>query len=445
MRPNLRSLITTALLVAALGCWHPVAQAAGLSQTLEALARPLDSAEDLTPMIERAGRARLALLGEASHGTSEFYTWRDLISRRLIREQGFSFIAIEGEWSALIPLDRYVRHHPHAPASARAALLGITQWPQWVWANRELEQLAEWLRGFNRDRPAAARVGIHGIDLYAVWESLEAVRAFYRRHLPAWAEAVDRLYAPLRAFQGDTRGYARHGQWAAPAAQAGAGRVAEHLAVLYREAPPSMREVLFEALQHARVVQYGERCMAGMLQPGPGSWNTRSEHFAQTVARLLRHYGPGSRGIVWAHNTHVVDARATDMARTGQVSLGQLARERQGAGEVFQLGFGTAEGSLIAARRWDGVPEVMAVPPPRPDSLEAALRDAGDGDRLLLLEPYPQAYRALREELPHRLIGVVFQPERAHAENYLPLRLAEGYDAFVFLPHTRALHPLTRE
>ena len=155
-----------------------------LLQALGALSRPLVEAADLDPLVDAAADARLVLLGEASHGTHEFYVWRDRLSRRLIEEHGFSFIAIEGDWSSLLPLDRYVRHRPGAPASARAALAQIERWPRWVWANTELEALGEWLHAFNRDRPPARRVGIHGIDLYAIWESIDAVLAFYRRHKP---------------------------------------------------------------------------------------------------------------------------------------------------------------------------------------------------------------------------------------------------------------------
>ena len=182
-----------------------------------------------------------------------------------------------------------------------------------------------------------------------------------------------------------------------------------------------------------------------MAQAGPASWNARAQHFKRTVARLLEHYGPDSRGIVWAHNTHIGDARATDMARTGQVNIGQLARERHGADTVFAVGFGTATGTVLAARRWEGRRETMATPEPRPDSLEAALLTAGDGDRFLILDRESPAVELLREPIPHRAIGVIFIPERERLSNYVPTRLTERYDAFVFLPRTHALDPLHEE
>lgn len=417
-------------------------RAAPLPEALGALARPLEKAEDLTPLVQAAADARLVLLGEASHGTREFYTWRDTLSRRLVQEHGFSFLAVEGDWSALAPLDRYVRHRPEAPASAREALLQIRRWPLWMWANEEMAELGEWLRDFNRERAPEHRVGIHGIDVYGLWESYDAVLQFYAAHLPEIAPEVNRLYDPLRPFRGNDVGYARHAEAAGPAARPDAARVAEKLGARYRTAEPEARSLFFEAFQHAKVVQYGEEHLRAMVTPGPESWNARARHFKRTVSRLLDDYGTGSRGIVWAHNTHIGDARATDMAAFGQVNIGQLARERHGTDGVYAVGFGTATGTVLAARSWGGPREVMVTPAPRPDSLEAALVAAGDGDRLLLLDRASPDLEALHNRLPHRAIGVIFHPDRERFANYVPTRLAQRYDAFIFLPRTRALEPL---
>jgi erythromycin esterase-like protein len=396
-------------------------------------------------LLDAVDDARLVLLGEASHGTREFYTWRDRLSRRLIRERGFTFIAIEGDWVTLLPLDRYVRHQAGAPASAREALLQVKRWPRWVWANTELEALGEWLRAFNRGRPAGRRVGIHGIDLYAIWESLDAVQAFYQTHLPESAARVRQLYRFLQGFRGDYGAYADYVGSTRHSARAEVARVAQELAARYRHAAPVQRELLFEALQHAKVVESGERYLGSMARRGPHSWNARANHFERSVARLLDHYGPGSRAIVWAHNTHIGDARATDMVRSGEVNLGQLARERHGAAAAFAVGFGTATGSVLAARTWEGPRQIMDTPLPRPDSLEAALLASGDGNRILILDRTSPATEVLRRTLPHRAIGVVFAPQREPQANYVSTRLAERYDAFVFIPNTHALNPLHAE
>ena len=445
MTNPIRTLLPIVLSVMLLGVPRGDVQADDVLHALRALATPLNGAADLDPLVDAGAKARVVLLGEASHGTQEFYLWRDRLSRRLIAEQGFDFIAIEGDWASLLPLDRYVRHHPDAPTSARAALLQITRWPRWVWVNTGLEALGEWLRAFNRTRPAAQRVGIHGIDLYAIWESLDAVLAFYRAHAPRAAVRVEEMYRFLRGFRGDYRGYTEHVRRHRQSARIGAAWVAHALAVRYRQAAPAERDAVFEALQHARVVEAGERYLRTLPLRGPPSWNARAAHFAHTLARLMRHYGPTSRAIVWAHNTHVGDARATDMVRTGEVNLGQLARERYGVDAVLAVGFGTATGQVLAARAWDGDGELMPVPPPRPDSLEAALVDAGGGDRLLVLDPLAAPTRVLHRALPHRAIGVVFDPRREPFNNYIPTVLPARYDAFVFLPQTHAVVPLHAE
>lgn len=435
-------LLVLALVAGSAWPWAAQADAAALSGALRALSLPLRGSDDLTPLIEAIGDARWVLLGESSHGTREFYMWRDRLSRRLIAERGFSFIAIEGNWSALIPLDRYVRHHPDAPASAREALRQVERWPRWILANEEMVELGEWLRAFNRDRPMAERVGIHGIDVHGIWDSVQAVRRFFHARLPARAAELDRRYGPLLAFADDSLAYARHVQRTGRSARAGAAAVAGEIEWHYAAAPPAWRPTLFELMQHAKVVEYGERYLGAMGKPGPDSWNARTEHFVQTVARLLHRYGPHSRAIVWAHNTHVGDARATDMALTGELNIGQLARQRHADQGVFLVGLGTGSGSMLAARRWEGRRETMHTPPPRPDSLEAAFLAAGEDDRLLLLGRRGPLAAPLLEPVPHRAIGVVFTAEHERRANYVPTRLAERYDAFIFLPSTRALTPL---
>ena len=442
MTTSIKRMLVLALFVALSGMPQTDVQASDLLLSLRTLAQPLRHTDHLNPLLDAVGDARLVLLGEASHGTREFYTWRDRLSRRLIRERGFTFIAIEGDWVTLLPLDRYVRHRSGAPASAREALLQVKRWPRWLWANSELEALGEWLRAFNRGRPAGHRVGIHGIDLYAIWESLDAVQAFYQTHLPESAARVRHLYRFLRGFGGDYQAYANYVSHTQHSARAEVARVAQELAERYRYAAPAQRDILFEVLQHAKVVESGERYLRDMARPGSHSWNARANHFERSVARLLDHYGPGSRAIVWAHNTHIGDARATNMVCVGEMNLGQLARERHGDNAVFALGFGTATGSVLAARTWEGRRYIMETPLPRPDSLEAALLASGDGDRILILDGTSPATAVLRRILPHRAIGVVFAPQRERWANYVSTRLADRYDAFVFIPHTHALNPL---
>jgi len=407
---------------------------------LRGTARPFAAVADLEPLLQAAGGRRLVLLGEASHGTHEYYHWRDQISRRLVAGEGFRFIAVEGDWTAILHLDRYVRHLPGAAASAREALRKIDRWPLWMWANEEMVELGEWLRHYNSGRSPEARAGIHGIDVYGMWQSLAAVQEFYDTHLPGQAEEVRGLYARLRTFEGDNAAYARHVYLLGPSAEKEVAAVAEKLRRRYNRADPGQRSALFKALQHAKVVKRGEMHLRETVRPGPHSWNARAAHFEETVQRLLEYYGPGSKGIVWAHNTHIGDARATSMRVQRQVNIGQLARERHGADQVFAVGFGTASGSVLAGREWDADGEVMRIPEPPPDSLEALMRRLGTEPSFWVFDA--DTPRVLRQSVPHRAIGVIYHPGRERAGNYIPTRLAERYDAFLFIPATRALQPL---
>lgn len=418
---------------------------AALLRSLGSLARPFSAVEDLSPLIETAGRARLVLLGEASHGTHEFYAWRDRVSRRLIEEQGFSFVAIEGDWATLLPLDRYVRHRPGSPRSARDALRTIRRWPRWVWANTELETFAEWLHQYNAGRLPHERIGIHGIDLYAVWESLGALRDRFADGPPKSAGIVHRLIRILMPFRDRPRAYGRDDPRHHRVAQQAIAQLLRDSTVRLHRTPPAQRERLFEVLQHVRVVDAGTRYLRLLPGPPAWSWNVRSDHFDQTVRRLLDRYGPGSRAIVWAHNTHIGDARATPAGLSGEHSLGELARSRYGDDAVFLIGLGAGRGQLLAARRWEGRRETMSLPEPREDSLESALLASGSGRRWLMLEPRVPATGPLHRWLPHRAVGVVFDPDHEARENYVPTLIDRRYDAFVFFPETRPLTPLSAD
>ena len=434
-------LLTTQLAVA-----RPLgAPAAEINAALDALSRPLRDPADLTPLIDAAGAARAVLLGESTHGTREFGSWRDLLSRRLIAERGFSFVAIEGDRSSLAPLDRYVRGMPGAASSACAALQRIERWPRWAWVNPELARFGEWLHDFNRGRPFNRRIGVYGIDLHALWDSADAVEAFYTRHLPQLAAHVVQRYASLQRFRDRYQGYADHVRATGGSARIGAAEVAADLSQRYAGAPAREREMLFEVLLHAVVVAAGERFLCQLTWPPWYAWNTRAVHFDDMLARLLAHHGARGRGIVWAHNSHIGDARATlDPTRPNEISFGELARMHLGAGRVFSIGFGTALGSVRAAREWEGPDEVMRLQRPRADSIEAALLDSGGGDRFMVFDPPSPVAQALGRVIPQRAIGVVYEPHDEARKHYVPARLSARYDAFVFVPLSHASEPLPR-
>ncbi|SDM01282.1 Erythromycin esterase homolog [Geoalkalibacter ferrihydriticus] len=410
-------------------------------ELLRAQAIPIKSADDLDSLVRSAKDRSLVLLGEASHGTSEFYTWRAALSRRLIEESGFRFIAVEGDWASIYKLNQYVRGRTAEGESARCIMESFNRWPTWMWANRETAELIEWLRAYNAERPTKEQVGFYGIDVYGPESSMGKVLELMKDALPALADEARAAYACLGPFGEDFSHYAR--------SVARGGRSCEvearHVLGMIRAARGNLvdedRDAYFNLKQNALVVKNAERHYRAMPAQGPASWNHRVDHFYFTVERLLAHYGAGARGIVWAHNTHIGDARATAMAQQGQRNIGQIARQRLGAEQVLAVGFGTHRGSVMAGLSWGAEPQVMAVPPAREGSFEDLLHRT-EKSRLLLLFSDPQDFTALLEPLGHRAIGVVYDPRRERIANYVPTLVPLRYDAFIYLEETRALQPL---
>ncbi|SFQ48238.1 Erythromycin esterase homolog [Amycolatopsis arida] len=400
-------------------------------------ALPLHGQEDLDPLLARVGDARHVLIGEASHGTSEFYRWRAELTRRLIAEHGFSFVAVEGDWPDCHRLHCCVAGAPEVPGDPAEVLLGFDRWPRWMWANEEVLEFARWLRAFNarRDGPP---VGFHGLDVYSLWDSLRAVLGYLREHEP---EHVDTALAAFRCFEPyreDPQAYGFASTVVPDTCVDEVVRLLRRLREQVDDLPAAGLDPRFVARQNAEVVAGAERYYREMVRGDRRSWNVRDHHMTDTLDRLLEAYGPGAKSVVWAHNTHVGDARATDMAAAGLVNIGQLARERYGAGDVALVGFGTYEGSVIAGDFWGGPQRRMAVPEAGAGSLEALLHEVGT-DVLILLDA-PRGWAG--QVRGHRAIGVVYDPRRERRGNYVPTVPARRYDAFLFCDRTSALRPL---
>ncbi|GAA2354823.1 hypothetical protein GCM10010404_03630 [Nonomuraea africana] len=391
------------------------------------LALPLAGGEDLDPLLDRVGEARFVLIGEASHGTHDFYSWRARLTRRLIVEKGFGFIGVEGDW----PDCERVHQAVTGGADPFQALYGFARWPTFMWANEEVVAFARWLRLWNDTRPAERRCGFHGLDVYSLLDSLRAIRRYTMTHLPEQAETVLSAMQCFEAYGHDPQQY---GLLTRLLPESCEKEVVELLCQLAERTPRD--EAGFAARQNAEVVAGAERYYRAMVRGGPHSWNVRDIHMADTLDRLAGHYG--AKGVVWAHNTHVGDARATDMARAGMTNLGQLARERHGE-EAVLVGFGSHRGTVIAAQRWGAPSRIMDVPPARPGSVESIMHDAGPERALFLLDGWPE------QPIGHRAIGVVYHPERDHRANYVPSVLGRRYDAFIWLDRTEALRPLHQE
>ncbi len=416
---------------------------------LASLARPLRDDADLDPLLDLIGDGRYVLLGEATHGTSEFYTWRARLTERLIAERGFNFVAVEGDWPDCYEVDRYVKARRGAGASAEAVLRGFDRWPTWMWANREVADFVERLRARNDALPAERRVGFYGLDVYSLWDSMRAVVGYLDRVDPDAGRSARRAYACFAPYTDDEQAYARATVLVPASCEAEVARVLAELRgrASSDEGRGGDREARFDAEQNAVVARNAESYYRTMVRGGSASWNVRDAHMAETLDRLMGFHGPGAKCVVWEHNTHVGDARYTEMADEGEFNVGQLAREAHGAEGVTLVGFSTHRGTVIAADEWGSPMRVMRVPPGRPGSYEDALRQVSDDDKLLILKGAP-ATPEFSERRGHRAIGVVFRPRFERYGNYVPTVLPRRYDALLYIDETHALtplHPVERE
>ena len=403
--------------------------------------RPLRNSNDLDHLLDEIGERRIVLLGEASHGTHEYYEWRRRISERLIREKEFSFIAVEGDWPDCYALNRYAKDLPDAGSNAREVAHTFSRWPTWMWANKEVVGLIEWLRDYNQDLHPEQRVGFYGLDVYSLWESMEAVVRYLERVDPDAAARARRNYGCFDPYHQDVQQYAR----ATALVPTSCEDEALHTLVELRRNAPQYREdgrdAYFNAEQNALTARNAERYYRAMIYGGPDSWNLRDTHMIETLRRLLEHHGPAAKAIVWEHNTHVGDARATDMARAGMVNVGQLARAEWGAHDVYIAGFASYSGSVIAGEEWGAPMQRMAVPQAARTSWEAVLHEASERDKLIVTREIADNEDAAKSR-GHRAIGVVYDPEWERAGNYVPTRMTDRYDALLYIDESRALRPL---
>jgi len=411
-----------------------------LLEQIRRIALPLRENADLDVLLEAIGDKRFVLLGEASHGTAEYYSWRTAISRRLIMEKGFSFIAVEGDWPDCYRINRHIKGAGDTGETARDVLHAFARWPTWMWANEEVLDLVEWLRDHNRGLDENRQVGFYGLDVYSLWDSLYQVMAYLRTRDPAAQEAARRAFQCFQPYGEDSQEYARATRWIDESCE---DEVVRLLAAVRRsssELSERSRELGLNAEQNAVVVQNAEHYYRTMVRGGPGSWNIRDHHMVETLERLMQHHGPAAKAIVWEHNTHIGDAQFTAMADAGMVNVGQLVRRRYTNNGVMLVGFTSYQGSVIAAREWDAPMERMDVPAARAGSWESVLHEAGAEDKLLLLKNTPLTSEMF-EPRGQRAIGVVYRPESERG-NYVSTVLPRRYDALLHVDTTHAVHPL---
>jgi erythromycin esterase-like protein/predicted phosphoribosyltransferase len=400
------------------------------------------------------GDAHLVLIGEASHGTAEFYAARARMTRRLIEEKGFCAVAAEADWPDAYRVNRYVRARG-GDTTAEEALRGFDRFPAWMWRNTAVLDFVGWLREHNDGLgpDERAKAGFYGLDLYSLYRSIHEVIAYLDRVDPAAAARARRRYACFDHFSGDDAqvyGFAA----AFGAGEACQREVVEQLADLQRHALElarrdglSAEDELFYAEQNARTVQAAEEYYRVMFSGASSPWNLRDRHMADTLDALAGHLGR-QRGtpakiVVWAHNSHLGDARATETAALGELDVGQLARERH-PGDCRLIGFTTYTGTVTAASDWEGPAERKSVRPALADSVEELLHEAGEKEFLLDFAAAPRSADVLRSGRLERAIGVIYRPETERQSHYFRARVADQFDAVIHIDETRALEPLER-
>lgn len=417
-------------------------------------AQPLVGAStDYDRLLEFIGDARFVLLGEASHGTHEFYRQRVQITKRLIQEKGFTSVAVEADWPDAYRVNRYVRGQG-TDADAVEALGGFRRFPAWMWRNADVLDFVGWLRAYNDSLSSGVpRAGFYGLDLYSLHASIEAVLNYLDRVDPEGARRARYRYACFEHFGEDPQAYGY-------AAGFGLSHTCEtevigQLIDLQRRAAEYARrdgriaaDDFFYAEQNARLVKNAEQYYRTMFRGRVSSWNLRDMHMAETLDFLVEHLAPqGQRTkiVLWAHNSHLGDARATQMGRAGEWNVGQLVRQKYGRDCVL-VGFTTYSGTVTAASNWGGPAERKRVRPAMPGSYESLLHNVsnelGTPGLLLTLPPDTHVARGLREPMFERAIGVIYLPESELASHYFHARLSDQFDAVMHFDQTRAVEPL---
>jgi erythromycin esterase-like protein len=409
----------------------------------------LGEREDYDRLIERVGEARFVLLGEASHGTHEFYRERAEITKRLIDEKDFSAVAVEADWPDAYRVNRYVRRLSD-DVNAVEALSDFQRFPTWMWRNVEVVRFTEWLREHNDTEPARGReVGFYGLDLYSLRSSMEVVLQYLEKVDPESAGRARDRYACFDQFGEEPQHYGFLAGLGLP--QSCEQEVIDELLELQQRAVEYARrdgriaeDEYFDAVQNALLVKNAEAYYRSMFLEEVSSWNLRDRHMVETLAALAAHL-ERQRGtakvVVWAHNSHLGDARATDMSRRGELNVGQLVRERYGRDAVL-VGATTHHGTVTAASNWGALAERKYVRPALPGSYELAFHDTEVARFMLILRERDTVTERLREPRLERAIGVIYRPDTERMSHYFNARLADQFDAVLHFDETQALEPL---
>lgn len=396
---------------------------------------------DLDPLLRRIGDARIVLLGESTHGSSEFYRMRDRISRELIERKGFAFVAIEGDWPDVARIDHHVRDL-RVPVAEWTA---FARFPTWMWRNRETRTFVDWLRSHNAS--SGRPVAVHGLDLYSLYASIHSVLAYLDRVDAATAKVARQRYGCLTPWQSDPSAY-------------GMAALTDRYRTCEREVVSNLTDLLarrplylmkdgdryFDALQNARLIANAERYYRVMYYGSRAAWNLRDQHMFDTLKSLLDFHGVGSKGIVWAHNSHVGDSSAMEMSLRGEFNIGHLCRQAFGTA-VYSIGFGTHSGTVAAASDWGAPMETKTVRPGLGGSYEKLFHESGTARFVLPLDGSlpAEVFQGLSIPRLERAIGVVYRPETERQSHYFDAVLPRQFDEYIWFDHTHAITPIRTE
>lgn len=413
-----------------------------LVDKISQVAESFDSVDDLPleALLERIGDSRLVLMGEASHGTSEFYRARQRITRALIEEKGFDFVAIEGDWPDVARINHYVQHS-ECPQTEWVA---FARFPTWMWRNQEVLGFIEWLREYNADRQPSECVAMHGLDLYSPYQSIDGVLEYLDDIDPETAAFARERYGCLTPFKPEAANY---GRWTGSPGFANCEApvldVLHALQARQHEYAKHGSERYLDAMQNARLVVSAEAYYRLMYDDSYNTWNLRDTYMFETLEALLAHYGEGSRGVVWAHNSHIGDARATDRLQRGELNIGQLCRERF-ADAAYLIGFGTNNGTVAAASDWGEPMEIKTLKQVLPESYEHLCHATGHAGFLLPLGPSgnAQVRQGLMKSRLGRAIGVIYRSETERASHYYETTLPRQFDEYIWIDRSRAVTTL---
>jgi len=415
------------------GAGHPEALVASACEPFDAI-----ESADLSGLMERIGDSRVVLLGEATHGTSEFYRMRARITRELILKKGFTIVAVEADWPDAARIDHYIRYLERPVPDWTA----FARFPTWMWRNEEMRELVDWLRLHNRELPAVGRVGFYGLDLYSLFTSISAVLEYLDDVDPETAAVARHRYGCLSPWESDpaTYGYAALTE-RYRSCERDVVRMLQQLLAGRMHFMDADGDRYFDAVQNARIVEQAERYYRLMYYGGPASWNHRDTHMFETLKRVLEVRGAGSKAVVWAHNSHLGDASATEMGVRGEINVGQLCRQEFGPA-VYSVGFGTDHGTVAAASDWGAPMEIKSIVPSLPRSYERLCHSSGIQQFLLGLRAAGELRTELLEPRLERAIGVIYRPQTELDSHYFMAHLPRQFDEYIWFDETQAVHPL---